>query len=101
MLVKREFRLRNDRDSGNRWRAARHKPLLPDLKQYTFADHIRPMVLLAMTTGMRRGEIFHLRWNDVDLEKGEVTLPAAINKSKKSRTFFLADEALWILSQWK
>jgi integrase len=101
ILVKREFRLRNDRDSGNRWRAARHKALLPDLKQYTFADHIRPMVLLAMTTGMRRGEIFHLRWDDVDLEKGEITLPAEITKSKKSRTFFLADEPLWILTQWK
>ena len=100
-LVKREFRLRNDRDSGNRWRFARHKPLLPDLRKYTFADHIRPIVLLAMTTGMRRGEIFHLKWSDVDLDKGELTLRAEVTKSKKSRTFFLADEPLWVLSEWK
>jgi integrase len=101
ILVKREFRLRNDRDSGNRWRSARHKPLLPNLRKYTFADHIRPMVLLAMTTGMRRGEIFHLKWDDVDLDKGELTLRAEITKSKKSRIFFLADEPLWVLSKWK
>ena len=59
------------------------------------------MVLLAMTTGMRRGEIFHLNWDDVDLDKGELTLRAETTKSKKSRIFFLADEPLWALSEWK
>jgi integrase len=100
-LVEREFRLRNDRDSGNNWRAARHKSLLPDLRKYSFADHIRPMVLLAMTTGMRRGELFYLKWDDVELHKGEVSLRAEATKSGKSRTFYLADEPLWVLTEWK
>lgn len=30
-------------------------------------------VLLALTTGMRRGEIIGLRWDDVDLKNGRVT----------------------------
>ncbi len=101
VLVEREFRLRNDRDSGNNWRAARHKPPLPDLRKYRFADHIRPMVLLAMTTGMRRGEIFYLKWGDVDLGKGQITLRPETTKNSKSRSFYLADEPLWILAEWK
>lgn len=32
------------------------------------------LVLLAMTTGARRGELLNLAWRDVDLERGEATL---------------------------
>ena len=59
------------------------------------------MVLLAMTTGMRRGELFYLKWDDVDLDKGEVILRAEATKSGKSRTVYLADEPLWLLIEWK
>ncbi|MGC7879336.1 tyrosine-type recombinase/integrase [Desulforudis sp. 1190] len=31
-------------------------------------------VLLALTTGMRLGEILGLRWQDVDLKKGRLTV---------------------------
>ncbi len=33
------------------------------------------VVKLALFTGMRKGELFNLRWSDVDLEAGFVTLP--------------------------
>jgi integrase len=32
-------------------------------------EHIRPIVLTALRTGMRRGELFNLRWSDVNLKK--------------------------------
>jgi integrase len=32
--------------------------------------HIRPIVILALHTGMRRGEILSLRWNQVDFVRG-------------------------------
>jgi len=35
---------------------------------------LRLVVLLALTTGMRRGEIMGLRWPDVDLQRGVATL---------------------------
>ena len=35
-------------------------------------------VLLAVTLGLRRGEILALRWSDVDLEVGELEVPRAI-----------------------
>lgn len=34
---------------------------------------------LALNTGMRRGEQFQLRWQDVDLERGVITIPRSKN----------------------
>ncbi|MBI9110651.1 MAG: tyrosine-type recombinase/integrase [Maridesulfovibrio ferrireducens] len=32
------------------------------------------MTLMALYTGMRKGEIFKLRWNDIDFNRGFITL---------------------------
>ena len=32
--------------------------------------HLRPVVILALHTGMRRGEILSLRWNQIDFGRG-------------------------------
>lgn len=32
-------------------------------------DHLRGIIILAINTGMRKGEILNLRWNDVDFDK--------------------------------
>jgi len=34
----------------------------------------RPMILFAMRTGLRQGELLALRWDDVDLAKGQVNV---------------------------
>jgi integrase len=39
-------------------------------------------VLLAVTTGMRRGEILGLRWQDVDLDGGVVTVQQALEETR-------------------
>ncbi len=36
----------------------------------TTADELWPAWVLLLTTGMRRGEILGLRWNDIDIERG-------------------------------
>lgn len=47
------------------------------------ADHIKSIIKVAIHSGMRRGEIFNLKWQDVDLEKRELNV---INtKSGRSR----------------
>lgn len=65
-LRERDQELRNKRASGNEFRRVRHYELLDDLKDKRLADHIEPIVLIAMNTGMRRGEILSLEWKDVD-----------------------------------
>ena len=47
--------------------------LMPDEEQRLLAAcpvHLRPLVVVALHTGMRRGEILDLRWKQVDLDRG-------------------------------
>lgn len=37
-------------------------------------EHAGALAITALDTGMRRGELFGLRWNDVDLERNTVTV---------------------------
>ena len=48
-------------------------------------EWLRPIVITAIHTGMRRGEILELRWEDVDLEKCQITIPQEKTKTRKSR----------------
>lgn len=48
-------------------------------------EHLKPLVLCALDTGMRRGEILSLRWRDVDLEHGLITIQAFNTKTMKER----------------
>jgi integrase len=49
-------------------------------------SHLRPIILCALDTGMRQGEILKLRWRDVDLENGVITIAAFNTKTMKERT---------------
>ncbi|MBV9572587.1 MAG: site-specific integrase, partial [Acidobacteriales bacterium] len=40
---------------------------------------LRPIVILAVSTGMRRSEVLGLRWLDVDLLNGRILLPQTKN----------------------
>jgi len=42
------------------------------------------IVMLALTTGMRRGEILGLRWPDTDLERGRIILHKTKNRERRS-----------------
>ncbi|MDQ3919584.1 MAG: site-specific integrase [Acidobacteriota bacterium] len=48
--------------------------------------HLRPIVLCALDTGMRQGEILKLRWRDVDLENGVIAIAAFNTKTMRERT---------------
>lgn len=66
-----------------------------------FADHLTPMVLLAMNTGLRRGELTALTWDDIDLERKLLTVRAGYAKSGKARHIPLNSEAADVLRRWK
>ena len=61
--------------------------------------YLWPIVVLAIETGMRRGEILSLRWEHVDEEKRSVFLP--ITKNGTSRRVPLNDKAFEILLSTK
>lgn len=45
------------------------------LKLYHAAsDHLKPILICAITTGMRAGEIVNLRWKDIDIENERITV---------------------------
>lgn len=97
----REEELRLQRDRYNQWRNQRHLKPISNLRQYTFADHLKPLVLLSLNTGMRRGELFNLRWNAIDFSNELLTIHGDKAKSGKTRHIPLNSEALSILRQWK
>lgn len=47
--------------------------------------HLRPVAIVALYTGMRRGEILRLEWRDVDLINDEIRIPKGTTKSGKGR----------------
>lgn len=49
------------------------KALLKAIDEYSNAQ-IKNLMLLALHTGMRRGELFKLRWQDIDFERGFINI---------------------------
>jgi integrase len=48
--------------------------------------HLRALVVCALDTAMRRGEMFALRWRDVDLPAGLIRVRATTTKTERART---------------
>lgn len=45
--------------------------------------HLKPIVIAALNTGMRRGEIFSLNWNNIDLKHGFILLEKTKNGDRR------------------
>jgi len=101
-LQRREDQYRDRRDSANAWRRERDISELPDLRSCTYADHLQPMILMSLNTGLRRGELFRVKWSDVNLNDGlsVLSVRAAAAKSGKPRQVPLNSEAAAALKAW-
>lgn len=101
-LAAREASRRAGRESGSAWRKERgyedDRPVWPD---DGFTDYLTPMVLVALNTGMRRGELFGLQWEHVNLSGKLLTITAGNAKSRKARHLPLNTEALDVLTRWQ
>ena len=49
------------------------------------APHFKPILQIALITGMRRGEILKMKWKDIDLRLGTIRIPAENSKTKRER----------------
>ncbi|MDD5269766.1 MAG: site-specific integrase [Candidatus Omnitrophica bacterium] len=46
-------------------------------------EHLKPIVILALNTGMRKGEILDLKWQDLDMQRGIIYLLDTKNSDKR------------------
>ena len=99
-LDERERRIRIERASANQWRRERGYEELPDLWKATYADYLKPMCLLARHTGMRVGEIFNLRWQDVNFHTKLLTVRGSTAKSGQTRHIPMNEEVQSVLKAW-
>ncbi len=100
-LTKRDAALKKARASGNAWRADRGREALAAFGKDDFADHLQPLVLLAINTGLRRGELFSLEWSAVDLNRKMIAVRANTSKSGRTRHIPLNAEAIDVLKRWR
>jgi integrase len=98
-LVVRDDKRRAERESANAWRQERGYEDLPAYGTYT--DYLTPLVLLALNTGLRRGELLRLRWRDVDLERRVLTVRGEDAKTGQTRHVPLNSEAAAVATTWR
>ncbi|MFB1490773.1 MULTISPECIES: tyrosine-type recombinase/integrase [unclassified Thiocapsa] len=98
-LQDRDAELRDGRARGNEWRRARGHEPMPEIG--TFGDHLTPMILVSINTGIRQGELFNLDWSDVDLERASLTVKGSGAKSGQTRHIPLNSEALRAINTWQ
>lgn len=64
-------------------------------------SHLRPLIICALDTAMRRGEMFKMRWRDVNFVTREIFIPQTNTKTENSRTVGMTErlfeelEAIW------
>lgn len=99
-LRARDSRLKAERDNANKFRQQRGYPLKPELNHYPYADHLEPIVLLAMNTGLRKSELLSLKWTDVDIKRKHITILPSNAKSGKTRHVPLNQHAITVFNGW-
>lgn len=67
----------------NEGRKAKHRPKRPENQREVFSPHVVAAIRLLMLTGCRLREILHLRWEEVDFERGILNLPDSKTGQKK------------------
>lgn len=97
------------RQSATEWLSAEESARLLDLAEQRSSRSLRDgsryaALALALLCGLRRGEIFGLRWSDVDLDARRLTVARSytgVPKSGEARHLPLPDELTPILRAWR
>jgi integrase len=100
-LDERDQKIKNDRENGNAIRKDRGYELLPSLKEFAFADRLKPMIIISLKTGLRRGELFDLEWRDINFREKILTVRGETAKSNRTRHIPLSPIAFDVLNLWR
>jgi integrase len=73
----------NPSSRARRPKLVKHRPTVPSLDQIRAAvaaadPAMAALIRVAIATGVRRGELVGLRWGDIDLEAGTITVQRAV-----------------------
>ncbi|VEG89800.1 site specific recombinase [Legionella spiritensis] len=98
-LSEREVDLKKSREYANQWRLERRYAPLDEFHENQYYDHLMPMVLISINTGLRQGELFNLTWNMVDLNQKSLIVTGDITKNSSSRYIPLNDEVLAVFQK--
>ncbi len=105
-LEARQERIRQERLRSNQWRTERQKNLLSEYT-HIYTDYLKPLVLVAVNTGLRKSELLNLTWNDVDFHQNILTVigtgkkDTTGTKSGHTRHVGLSNEARQVLHDWR
>ncbi|MFL1517677.1 phage integrase [Pseudomonas prosekii] len=97
----RQDQMRAERESGNKSRADRNQAQKPSWLGLHFTDHIKPMVLVSLNSGMRRGELFDLKWSSVNFITKTITVAGDTTKTSETRHIPMNREVVSVLEEWK
>jgi integrase len=100
-LAERDERIKTARARTNAWRRVHGYTELRTLETHTYSDHLTPMVLLSLNTGLRRGEIFSLHWTDIQWPPKTLMVRGETAKSGQTRHLPLNAEAMQVLTAWR
>jgi integrase len=93
-LTARDIKRQAKREAANQWRRERGYQEWPAENPH----HLTAIVLVALNTGLRQGEIFNLRWTDFNFYTEQLTVRGDGAKSGQTRHIPLNSEALKVLT---
>ena len=100
-LDEREKESRNARDSHNEWLKIRNMQTLRRVEESDFTDHLKPLILLSLSTGIRRNSLLSLEWRDINFNDGTIMVRASTSKTKKQYYVPMNEQVVDILTQWR
>src|SRR5439155_25479640 len=62
---------------------------------------MKPMILISLNTGLRKGELLNLKWNNINFALSSLTVTSESAKSGKARHIPLNHEAIQIFKSWR
>lgn len=88
-----------ERERFIKWCRERGQVAPPPLER--FDGHLTPLTLIALGTGLRRGELFGLQWESVDFAKRQIRVTASTSKVNKGRVIPMGKEVHELLTAIK